>query len=226
MHQHLFTHIGEAHFYCKLSYLAQVSAPAEQKGPTTSKDYVILDDYTINMSDGLSGVFTTVNLSALTQSKSADLYDCNDLVQVLYDGANTSDNMVQSLYEFRANIVNPSDGISLSCCLVRLNIFSLFELPRPRTSSRRGRAPKRLRNSSDLNQHHKYLPPRRRQLTGPSVPGRIISLKIDRMLRSPPKSDVGNLPFLPVTPIRNSKVWYVTYRVCRNLFISMPGKTH
>ena len=58
----------------------------------------MLDDYTINMSDNLSGVFMnfdpSVGMSALTQSKSADLYDCNDLVQVLYDGADMSDDLV------------------------------------------------------------------------------------------------------------------------------------
>ena len=42
----------------------------------------MLDDYTINMSDNLSGVFLPVDpsagISALTQSKSADLYDSKD----------------------------------------------------------------------------------------------------------------------------------------------------
>ena len=74
---------------------SQRAGTAEHRGPATGKDHVILDDYTINMSDGLSGAFTSINMSALTPS--ADLYDCNDLVQVLYDGANVSDDMVQSL---------------------------------------------------------------------------------------------------------------------------------
>ena len=73
----------------------------KQKGPTTGNIFVMLDDCTINMSDNLSGVFMPVDpsacKSALTQSKSDDLYDCSDLVQVLYDGANMSDDMVPSL---------------------------------------------------------------------------------------------------------------------------------
>ena len=71
-----------------------------KKGPTAGKDYVILDDYTINMSDNLSGVFMpvtqSVDMSALTPS--ADLSGYDDLVQVLCDGTNTSDDTVQSLY--------------------------------------------------------------------------------------------------------------------------------
>ena len=68
------------------------------------------------MSDGLSGVFASINMSAMTPS--ADMYGCNDLVQVLYDGAKMSDDMIQSLYEFRANIVNLSDAMYVSQLLL------------------------------------------------------------------------------------------------------------
>ena len=74
----------------------QRAGTAEKRGPTTGKGYVILDDYTINMSDGLSGVFASISMSAMTPS--ADMCGCNDLVQVLYDGANLSNDMIQSLY--------------------------------------------------------------------------------------------------------------------------------
>ena len=72
-----------------LNRASQRAGTVEKRGPTTGKCDVIMDDYAINMSDGLSGAFTSINMSALTPS--ADLYDFNDLVQVLYDGANVSD---------------------------------------------------------------------------------------------------------------------------------------
>ena len=104
----------------------------------------------------------SVDMSALTPSAGLSGYD--DLVQVLYDGANLSDDMVQSLYEYKANIVNPSDGMYVSqLLLVKTQHLSQSEVPRPRTSSRRGRAQRRLRNLSDLSQHHKYLLPKRQQ---------------------------------------------------------------
>ena len=64
------------------------------------------------MSDGLSGVFASISMSAMTPS--ADMCGCNDLVQVLYDGANLSNDMIQSLYEFRASTVSLSDAVRLS----------------------------------------------------------------------------------------------------------------
>ena len=86
------------------SRAGQRAGTAGKRGPTTGKGYVLLDDYTINVSDGLSGVFASINMSAMTPS--ADMFGCNDLVQVIYDGANMSDDMIQSLYEFRADIVH------------------------------------------------------------------------------------------------------------------------
>ena len=78
----------------------------------------MLDDYTINMSVNLSGVVMpvdpSVGISALTQSKSADLSGYDYLVQLLYGGSNMSEDMVQSLYEYKANLVNLSDGIYVS----------------------------------------------------------------------------------------------------------------
>ena len=78
----------------------------------------MLDDYTINMSDNLSGVFVpvdpSVRISALTQSKSADLSGYDGRVQVLYDGSTMSEDLVQSLCEYKAKFVNLSDCIYVS----------------------------------------------------------------------------------------------------------------
>ena len=75
------------------------------------------------MSDNLSGVSMpvtqSVDMPALTPS--ADLSGYDDLVHVLYDGANLSDDMVQSLYECKANIANPSDGMYVSQLLLGKN---------------------------------------------------------------------------------------------------------
>ena len=115
MLQNVITLINGGYAFCAPSVHAPVSAPVlpEPKGPTTGKGFVILDDYTINMSDNMSGVFLpvtpSVNMSAITQS--ADLSGCDDLVQVLYDGSNTSEDVVQSLYEYKASIAHLSDGI-------------------------------------------------------------------------------------------------------------------
>ena len=51
---------------------ARVSAPLlPENGPTTDEGFTMLDDYTINMSDNISGVFLpvtqSVDMSALTQ---------------------------------------------------------------------------------------------------------------------------------------------------------------
>ena len=94
----------------------------KQNGPTTGKGFVMLDDYTINMSDNLSVVLLpvdpSVGMSALTQSQSADLSGYGDLVQVLYEGSSMSEDAVQSWYEYRADIVNLSDGIYVSQLLL------------------------------------------------------------------------------------------------------------
>ena len=72
------------------------------------------------MSYNLSGVFLPVNLSvdmsALTQS--ADLSGYDGLVQVIYEAANLSDDMVQSLYELKPSNANQSDGIYVSQLLL------------------------------------------------------------------------------------------------------------
>ena len=97
MRPNLFTPISAEHALCVLSSPAQVSAPAT---PENERGPIILDEYTIKMSDNLSGVFMpvdpSVGISALTQSKSADLSGDDDLVQVLYDWSNMSDDRVQS----------------------------------------------------------------------------------------------------------------------------------
>ena len=98
------------------SRAGQRAGSAKKRGPTTGKGYVILDNYTINMPDGLSGVVASINMSAMTPY--ADMYGCNDLVQTLYDGANMSDDMIQSLYECRASIVNLSDAMYVSQLLL------------------------------------------------------------------------------------------------------------
>ena len=99
----------------------------------------MLDDYTINMSDNLSGVFMpvdqSVGISALTQSKSDELYDCNVLVQVFYDGANMSDDLVQYMYEFTADMVNPSDDLYVSQLLLG-NTQHLFAVRTPSTKNK------------------------------------------------------------------------------------------
>ena len=91
-----------------------------KRGPTTETYYVILDDYIINMPDNLSGTFMpvsqSVDMSALTPS--ADLYDCNDVVQVLDDGTNMSGDMVQSLYEYKADAIRPSDDLFIAQLLM------------------------------------------------------------------------------------------------------------
>ena len=92
----------------------------KKKGATTGNGFVMLDDYTIDMSDNLSGVFMpvtqSVDMSAITQS--ADLCDYNNLVRVLHDGSNMSEDLVQSFYEYKANITNLSDSIYVSQLLL------------------------------------------------------------------------------------------------------------
>ena len=90
MHQIFCNLAGADTSFYERSYLARVSAPVrpEKKGPTTGKYFVILDDYTITMSDNLSGVFMPISqsinqsVSVSAMSLSDDMYDCNDLVQV------------------------------------------------------------------------------------------------------------------------------------------------
>ena len=55
-------------------------------------------------------------MSAFTQSANLSGYD--DLVRVLYDGSNMSEDMVQSLCEYKASITNLSDGIWVSQLLL------------------------------------------------------------------------------------------------------------
>ena len=92
------------------------------------------DDYTINMSDNVSGVFLPIYPS-ITQPQSADLLGYDDLVQVLYDGSNMSEDLVQSLYEYRANIVNLSDGIYVSQVLLGKSQH-LFAVRTPSTKNK------------------------------------------------------------------------------------------
>ena len=64
-------------------------------------------------------VSQSVDMSALTPS--AGLYDRNDLIQLFDDGANMSGDMVQSLYEYKANAIHPCDDMSIAQLLMGKN---------------------------------------------------------------------------------------------------------
>ena len=78
-----------------VSRAGQRAGSTGNTGPTTGKGFTMLDDYTICMSDNLSVVFLpitqSVDMSAITQS--ADLSEYDDLVQVLCDGTNMTEDM-------------------------------------------------------------------------------------------------------------------------------------
>ena len=72
-------------------------------------------------------------MSALTPSE--NLYDCYDLVHVLYDGANMSDDMVRSLYEYKANKIKPSDAMFVAQLLLG-KAQHLFAVRTPSTKNK------------------------------------------------------------------------------------------
>ena len=154
--RHPFTR-RSAHRFCR-----------KQKGGAAGKGFVMLDDYTINMSDNLSGVFMPINpsvdMSALTQS--ADLSGYDDLVQVMYDGSNMSADMVQSLYEYKTNIINLSGGICVSQLLLgkSQHIYAV-RTPSTKNKFKASRGQKPLRNLSDLRRHHRHVLLKKQQPT-------------------------------------------------------------
>ena len=93
------------------------------------------------MSDKLSGKFVDITGSV---NESADLpamtvvdntSESGEMVQLLYDGMNTTEDMVRSLYQFKANNINMSDGIYVSQLLLGKSQH-LFAIQNPSTKNK------------------------------------------------------------------------------------------